>query len=222
MGAQGHEAATSSTGPTSAFVTSTPTAPPAVAQDWLDLSGERGLSNFDQRHLLKAQFQYTTGMGLGGETLLNGWKGTLFKEWTGLTQITYGSGLPQTPMYLATVPGTGFTNTIRPDLTGAPVKQASNGFFLNDAAYTAPAAGQWGTARRNSITGPNQFSLDAALSRTFRLRSRFNLDVRMDSTNLLNHGAYTAWNTVVNSTTFGLPAAVNPMRSLQLTARLRF
>ncbi|HUN82776.1 MAG TPA: carboxypeptidase-like regulatory domain-containing protein [Terracidiphilus sp.] len=222
VGAQGHVAATSSTGPTSAFVTSTPASPPAVAQNWLDLSGERGLSNFDQRHLLKAQLQYTTGMGLGGETLLNGWKGTLFKEWTGMTQISFGSGLPQDPIYLAAVPGTGFTNTIRPDLTGMSIHPAPQGYFLNDAAYSAPAAGQWGTARRNSITGPNQFSLDASLSRTFRLRSRFNLDVRMDSTNLLNHGAYTAWNTVVNSTTFGLPAAVNPMRSLQLTARLRF
>ena len=26
-----------------------------IAQDWLDLSGERGLSNFDQRHLLRLQ-----------------------------------------------------------------------------------------------------------------------------------------------------------------------
>ena len=35
-----------------------------IAQNWLDLSGERGRSNFDQRHLLNVQVQYTTGMGL--------------------------------------------------------------------------------------------------------------------------------------------------------------
>jgi hypothetical protein len=29
-----------------------------IAQNWLDLSGERGLSNFDQRHLLSANLQY--------------------------------------------------------------------------------------------------------------------------------------------------------------------
>src|SRR5204863_2110027 len=35
-----------------------------IAQNWLDLSAERGLSNFDQRHLLNFQAQCTTGMGL--------------------------------------------------------------------------------------------------------------------------------------------------------------
>jgi len=222
VGAQGHTAASSSTSPTGVFEPGTPAAAPVVAQNWLDPPAERGLSDFDQRHLLKAELQYTTGMGLGGETLLNGWKGTLFKEWTGMTEISYGSGLPQTPVYLANVPGTGFTNTIRPDLTGASVTEAPQGFFLNDAAYTAPASGQWGTARRNSITGPAQFSLDASLARTFRLRSRFNLDTRVDSTNLLNHASYTTWNTVVNSATFGLPSSANAMRSLQITTRLRF
>ena len=37
-----------------------------IAQNWLDLSAERGLSNFDQRHLLNLQMQYTTGQGIGG------------------------------------------------------------------------------------------------------------------------------------------------------------
>jgi hypothetical protein len=50
----------------------------------------------------------------------------------------------------------------------------------------------------------------------------FNLDVRVDATNVLNRGVFTAWNSVVNSTTFGLPAQANAMRSLQVTARLRF
>ena len=38
----------------------------AIAQNWLDLRAERGLSTFDQRHLLNLQMQYTTGMGKGG------------------------------------------------------------------------------------------------------------------------------------------------------------
>src|SRR5262249_43920710 len=39
-----------------------PGQPPVIAQDWLDLGGERGLSSFDQRHLVNLQMQYTTGM----------------------------------------------------------------------------------------------------------------------------------------------------------------
>jgi hypothetical protein len=168
------------------------------------------------------QLQYTTGMGLGGGTLLSGWRGRLLKEWTVVTQISAGTGLPQTPIYLSAVPGTGVTGTIRPNLTGKPIYQASSGVFLNAAAFSAPASGEWGNARRNSITGPGQFSLDTSLARTFRLRDPLNLDVRLDATNLLNHAVFSAWNTTVNSTTFGLPASTNPMRSLQLTGRLRF
>ncbi len=194
----------------------------AIAQNWLDLAAERGLSTFDQRHLLSLQMQYTAGMGLGGGSLLGGWRGALFKEWTFGTQITAGSGLPQTPVYLAPVPGTGVTGTIRPYYTGAPLYAASSGLFLNAAAYTAPQTGQWGNAGRDSITGPAEFSLDASLGRTFRLGDRFNLDLRVDSTNALNHVNFTAWNTIVNNAQFGMAVAANAMRAIQTTLRLRF
>ncbi len=216
LGGSGHTAATTATAET------TPAAQPSIAQNWLDLRAERGLSTFDQRHLLKATFQYTTGMGKGGGTLFDGWRGTAFKQWTLLTQINAGSGLPETPIYLAAVPGTGVTGTIRPNVTGAPLYAAPSGHFLNVAAYAAPAPGQWGNARRDSITGPNQFSLDSSLARTFRLREPLNLDIRIDSANLLNHAVFTSWNSTINSTTFGLPVSVSPMRTLEVTGRLRF
>ncbi|MGA8598586.1 MAG: TonB-dependent receptor, partial [Bryobacteraceae bacterium] len=192
------------------------------AQNWLNLSAERSLSNFDQRHLLTAQLQYTTGMGMAGGTLLSGWRGALLKEWTFATQITAGTGLQLTPEYLAAVPGTGVTDAIRGNYTGAPLYAAPSGLFLNPAAYAAPLPGQWGNAGRNSITGPAQFALNASMGRTFRLSDRFNLDVRADSTNAFNNVTYQSWNTIVNGTQFGLPTAANAMRSVELTMRLRF
>jgi hypothetical protein len=215
VGAAGHQTATSALSP------GTSGAAPGIAQNWRDLEAERSLSNFDQRHLLNAQIQYTTGMGLGRE-LMSGWRGRMLKEWTIGNQLAFGTGLPETPSYLAVVPGTGFTNTIRPNVTGAPVYGGGAGQYLNPAAYSAPSAGAWGTAGRNSITGPNTFSLNSSMSRTIRLANPFNLDVRIDATNILNHGVITSWNSVVNGATFGLPAQANPMRSVQLTARMRF
>ena len=212
LGGQGH--ATASEGSTSGAA--------AIAQNWLNPRAERGLSTFDQRNLLNAQAQYTSGQGLGGGDLMRGWSGRLLKEWTVLTTIAYGTGLPETPSYLSAVPGTGFTGTIRPNPTGAPIYLSSAGVHLNTAAYTAPLTGQWGTAGRDSITGPSAFSLDSSLERTFRLNTKLNLTVRVDASNMLNHGVFTGWFTTVNSTQFGLPAAVNPMRSLQTTIRLRF
>jgi hypothetical protein len=201
-----------------------PTLPTAtIAQNWLDLSAERGLSTFDQRQLLNAQVQYTSGMGKAGGTLMAGWRGPLLKEWTLLSSIAAGTGLPETPIYYATTPGTGYAGLIRPRLTGAPVYSgAAAAQHLNAAAYAAPAAGQWGDARRDSVTGPGQFSLNGTLQRTFRFKGNLNMDLSVAATNLLNHVVYTTWNTTINSPTFGLPAATNPMRSLQTTIRLRY
>ncbi|MBV9938586.1 MAG: TonB-dependent receptor [Acidobacteriaceae bacterium] len=194
----------------------------AVAQNWRDLSAERSLSKFDQRHLLSWLLQYTTGMGLSGGTLLSGWRGALFKDWTFATQLSAGSGLPETPIYLAPVSGTGVTGSLRPYYTGAPLYAARSGLFLNPAAYTAPLAGQWGNAGRDSITGPFQLTLNGSLARTFRVGDRLSLDLRVDSANPLNHPVFTAWNTTINSLQFGLPVSTNAMRSLQTTLRLRF
>ncbi len=197
--------------------------PASIAQNWLDLSAERGLSNFDQRHLLNVQAQYTTGMGIRGGTLVSGWRGMLLKEWTIYTQITKGTGLPLTPVYVAPVQGTGITGPIRPDYTGAPLYVQSGGQFLNPAAYAAPRAGQWGNAGRNSITGPGQFTLNAGMSRTFRINDRFNIDARIDTTNTLNHPTYPSWSTIINNPAqFGTAVAANPMRSVQTSFRLRF
>ena len=198
-----------------------------IAQNWLNLKGERGLSTFDQRHLMTASLQYTTGMGLGGKSLMSGWKGTLYKEWTIQIPITVGSGLPLTPIYEVAVPGTGLTNVIRPNLTGAPIYSAPAGYFLNANAYTAPVSGQWGTAGRDSITGPAQFSLATSMVRTFRLHDRYNLDVQFQATNILNHVTYTSWYTTITKSTtpntlFGTPTAANQMRNVLTTLRLRF
>jgi carboxypeptidase family protein len=201
---------------------SAPTPSASIAQNWLDLKAERGLSTFDQRHLLSLTAQYSSGEGLHGGDLMRGWAGRLLKEWTVLTEITTGTGLPETPIYLAAVPGAGYTNIIRPDLTGKPLYTASGQIHLSNAAFAAPATGQWGTAGRDSITGPGQLSLNGSLARTFRPGGRFYLDARIDSTNLLNHAVFTGWNATINSTQFGIPVAANAMRSLQTTLRLRF
>jgi hypothetical protein len=120
------------------------------------------------------------------------------------------------------VRGTGVTGSIRPDYTGAPLYDAPPGFFLNPAAVAPPAAGRWGNAGRNSITGPARFSLNASMGRTFRLSDRMSADFRLDVANALNHVVFSNWNTVSTSPQFGLPGAANSMRSVQAAMRVRF
>ncbi|HEV2448069.1 MAG TPA: TonB-dependent receptor, partial [Candidatus Sulfopaludibacter sp.] len=188
-----------------------------IAQDWLNLAGERGLSNFDQRHLLTLNAQYTTGVGVRGGTLLSGWRGTAFKGWTFINQLKIGTGFPETPSYPAALGLTGVTGPVRPDYTGQPLYTAPPGLFLNPAAFTAPV-GHWGDAARNMITGPAVFSMDSSMARTFKE----NLDLRFDATNTLNHVTFTSWNATTTSPQFGLPLAANKMRVFQVTLRWRF
>ncbi|HEY1803596.1 MAG TPA: carboxypeptidase regulatory-like domain-containing protein [Terracidiphilus sp.] len=219
LGGLGHEVANNGGNAQSASL-STPSA--TVAQNWLDPHAERALSGFDQRQLMNVQAQYVSGQGLGGGTLLGGWRGKALKEWTVLGMVAFGTGLPETPLYPAAVPGTGFTNIIRPDLTGASIYGSSTGAHLNVAAFAPPVAGQWGTAGRNSITGPNQFTLNTSLARTFRPHGKLYLDFVVNSTNTFNHATFTSWNNDVNSTQFGLPTSPGGMRSLQITVHLRW
>ena len=193
----------------------------AIAQDWLDVDAERAASNFDQRHLLTAQLQLTSGVGVGGGALATGVRGSLIKGWTVTTQLTAGSGLPLTPIVLAPVPGTGVVGTVRGDYR-SEADTSLPGAYANPAAYFAPGAGRWGNAGRNSIRGPAQFSMNASLGRSFLWGDRFTLDWRFDATNVLNRVTFSNVNTIVGSPQFGLPIQANTMRKLQSSLRWRF
>jgi hypothetical protein len=135
--------------------------------------------------------------------------------------LTAGSGLPFTPVVLTPPGGSGVTGSVRPSLTGAQ-SDAPGGYYLNPAAYAAPAPGEWGTAKRNSVQGPSQFTFNMGVARTFELSQRASLDWRIDATNVLNWLTYTGVNPIVGGPQFGLPNAANTPRKILMTVRMRF
>jgi hypothetical protein len=190
------------------------------AQNWLNLEGERGSSSFDQRHVADITLQYTSGMGMGGGTLLSGWRGKLIKDWTFLDTIHLGTGLPLTPVY------PGFIGSVqgnpRASYTGQSIYAAPAGDFLNPYAVSAPATGQWGNAGIGSITGPGQFSMNASMNRSFRLNDRFTLSLQINANNPLNHVVFGTWGTTITSSQFGTVENPNQMRSVTTNMRLTF
>ena len=194
-----------------------------VAQNWLDLAAERGLSSFDARHNLNLQFQYSTGMGRSGGTLVNGWKGALMKDWTLSGNVSLRSGNPFTATVggnRSQVSGTAVSNTLRANATGLPVEAA--GLLFNTAAFAAPLAGQWGNAGRNTIPGPTTFSLNGSLGRIFRIGERRSADLQFQAQNLLNRVTITNWGTVLGSTNYGLATSAAAMRKITVNLRFRF
>jgi hypothetical protein len=194
-----------------------------VAQDWLDLAAERALSSFDARHNLSMQLQYSTGMGMTGGSLVNGWKGALMKDWTVSGNVSLRSGTPFTATVggnRSQVGGTAVSNTVRASATGLPVEVA--GMLFNTAAFMEPAAGEWGNAGRNTIPGPTTFSLDGSLGRVFRLGERRNIDLQVQAQNVLNRVTVTSWGTVLGASNYGLATGAAGMRKITVSLRFRW
>src|SRR6185437_9014816 len=111
------------------------------------------------------------------------------------------------------IAGSGNVGSGRASATGQDLSSGAG--FFNLAAFTAPIAGQYGNAGRNTIPGPGLFSLNVGFGRSFQFgESRRRLEFRAEATNVLNQVNYTSFNTVVNATNYGLPVAAGTMRQL--------
>jgi hypothetical protein len=195
-----------------------------VAQDPFDLTAERGLSSFDVRHSLDLSFRITSPFGDGPSAIsVSGWAEKLLKDWNLGGGVTANSGTPLT----ATVQGnrsdaggTGVVGSSRASATGLPVG-AGDGFF-NPAAFTVPASSSYGNAGRNTIPGPNLFSVNLSLGREISLGERRRLELRVDANNVLNSVSYTRFGTTVNANNYGLAIATAPMRTITGQVRFRF
>ena len=194
-----------------------------VAQNWQDISAERGISSFDVRHQFQLGFNWTSPVaGPGSHMSAESLAGRLLKDWQLTGQVTAQTGNPLTARVLGNsqqLAQTGGIGSGRASATGLPI---SGGEFFNLAAFTVPATGTYGDAGRNTIPGPGTVSLNAAFARSFNLSERRRLEFRVETNNLLNHVNYTNLYTVVNATNYGLPTAAAGMRTMQAVVRFRF
>ena len=199
-----------------------------VAQNPFDLAAERGLSSFNQTHRFTGDYLWELPFGhdrrwLTGNSPLR----AIVGDWLWTGDWTIASGLPFTPHYVnsANELNGGTDNTLRPDLVpGQPIQIAnpSIGEWFNTAAFAAPAPGQYGNARRNSIIGPPTYVFDMAFTKVIPVKESRVLELRAQATNVFNIPNYTSIDTSVTSPTFGRVTAVGAMRQITMTARFRF
>ncbi|HSB13583.1 MAG TPA: hypothetical protein VLE22_03940 [Bryobacteraceae bacterium] len=194
-----------------------------VAQDPFDLSAERGLSSFDQRHSLDATFILTSPFGGGPAAVhMEGLSRRLLEDWTLGGGMALHSGTPLTAQVRGNRSDTGGTGVVgsgRADASGMPV-DAGSGFF-NREAFTVPPSGRYGNAGRNTIPGPDLFSLNLEFGRSFPLWSdRRSAEFRVEANNPLNSVSFSGFGTTVNASDYGRPTAAASMR--KVTAQLRF
>jgi hypothetical protein len=75
--------------------------------------------------------------------------------------------------------------------------------FLNRDAFAFPQAGTLGTHRKNSIEGPDFWSVDVALSRQVNFGGTRSVQLRVEVFNLLNTFNLGLPQTVLDLATFG-------------------
>jgi len=205
-----------------------------VAQNPFDISADRGLSSFDQRHKFTGNWIYDLPIGENRRFSPKGAWGGIFGGWQWSGDFTVGSGLYFTPRVLGggLDISRGVSGSLRANAVAGQTIALSNPTTLewfNTAAFCAPSATcvnpsgtVFGDAARNIIEGPGQVTLDMALNKTIQFKEFRALDLRISASNIFNNVRFTAINTVVNSQTFGEVTSVGGMRRVTMTARFRF
>jgi hypothetical protein len=198
-----------------------------VAQNDQDLEAERALSNFDQRHRFSADFTYDLPFGERKPWFNSGAPAAILGNWTFNGTLTLATGTPVTARVVGNAldVARGVNGTLRADYTGQPIDVAdpTTSMFFNTAAFTVPAAGQFGNAGRNTIIGPGTSAMNLGLTRNINFgQTTRGLSIQVLANNVFNTVQFAAIDTNVNSPTFGQVLSVRPMRRIQVQARFRF
>jgi trimeric autotransporter adhesin len=212
-----------------------------VAQNPFDISADRGLSSFDQRHKFTGNWIYDLPFGENRRFLQKGFISHILAGWQYSGSFTVASGLPNTIRVLG---GTldidrGVSGSLRANVVpgeslylSAPTTKE----WFNTAAFCEPqttlnnptatcvnaADSTYGDAGRNILEGPWQTSVNMSLNKTITIKEYRSLDLRITANNVFNMVYFTSLGTTVNSTTFGEVTGAGAMRSVTVQARFRF
>jgi hypothetical protein len=200
---------------------------PVVAQNDNDLNAEYARSNFDRRHQVSGNLYYELPWGPNRHWLKDGGVlAAIFGEWAAQLTMTLQSGTPLTARVLGAASDLlrGVSGSLRADYNGQPIQLPDPMVdeFFNTSAFTIPPPGQYGDSSRNMITGPGARQLNALFQRDLRLSPNRSLTLQVNAQNLLDTVQWAAVDTNINSLTFGHVLSAKPMRTVTLTARMRF
>ncbi len=183
------------------------------AQDSRDLRAERGRSDWDTGHSLMMFGSYA--LPSRGAAWLRGWQIS--------TTARLYTGQPFTPRVGNANLNLGEAN--RPDrLSQGTLPDPSVSEWFNLAAFPVVPAGafRFGNSGRNILDGPGSATVNAALSKNFRLRDLASAQLRCEAINVFNRANFGLPVDLVDAKNAGQLVSADPGRALQFGLRLRF
>jgi len=170
----------------------------AFPQNAYDYYHEFSNSQQDVRNRFVANAMWELPIGKGGWVLNSDSVGSrLLGNWQFNTILSFQGGIP----FDVTAPDASFTGPDHqsyPDCTGNPFAGASknphdyagslsSGFYINPAAFTQPAPGQFGTCRPRMFHGPGIQQVDMSLFKSFPIKESMRFEFRGEFFNAFNH-----------------------------------
>lgn len=200
-----------------------------------DSNGDRGNSDFDERHNLVLLGVYELPA-----VQSHHWLNVLSRDWTIAGVGALRSGFPYTVYSLGGLKGFARANILDPAQTRGSGQPAGPGEVeLLNAAGFGPAGGPGEPAGRNAFIGPGFVNLDLSVNRAFTVRGlpeSSRLILRADFFNALNHAnlnnpypvladgfGLATYGRIVTPSGFPTPEPLaETPRQIQLSIRLRF
>ncbi len=192
---------------------------------------ERGLSTFDIRHQLNANWMVELPFGDRKRFFSHpGLWNRLLSEWNWNGNLSMNSGTPLTARVLGNsigMLGVETSQSLRADSTGlnpslSDAEQSWSRYF-NTAAFAVPEPGMLGNVARNTIPGPGLFNVNMGLGKTIRLSQEgARISFRIQASNVFNHANPSGLGVVVNASNFGQVTSVRQMRQLDFNLRVSF
>jgi hypothetical protein len=164
----------------------------------------RGNASFDVRHLFASAITYDIPVPSNhafAKATLGGWSFD--------TTLHAQSAAPVDIIGANVVnPADGTLVGNRPNvIAGVPLyiddPALPGGRAINRAAFSLPAAGQFGNLGRNVVRGFGAWQIDTALRREFKLKESLRLQFRAEAFNLLNHPNFGSIQTTLTAANFG-------------------
>jgi hypothetical protein len=196
------------------------------ATDWWDPEYEYGPSNYDVRHNIVINAVYQLPFGKGRE----GFAGVLANGWNIGGVFQASSGLPATPLLAYDQVGDRQSDTglQKPNIGGDINYIGTAEQWFDPSVYIVPAAGVFGSARRNSVRGPGLKVADLSVFKNFTV-NRYAVQLRFEAFNAFNWvnlglpdmTIFTA-NGVRNPTAGQIRNTATPARQVQIGLKFMF
>jgi hypothetical protein len=194
----------------------------APVADAFNRSLDRDVSSGDIPHVFVTSAVWEVPVGCGHRYRPGGILGAVVNDWSVSSIVTLQSGLPVAVTQVTNFNAFAGFGTQRPNLVGdpeLPSDERTTAHWFNTAAFAIAPQFTLGSASRNPVRGPSYRNVDLSVARRIPAGGA-NVEIRLDTFNLLNTTPFGQPNGVAGTPAFGTITTAGDPRVVQVAVKL--